>query len=152
MWDISNTIGPGPNPDPISTPPEIQGQGDPQIGGTRSCGTVIVAPSETRAGDVTRRRGEVDACTWDVPDPRFAGPDFTIINADVRDDGSVVGWGSVTTRFGVGPYALVRAADGTTTVRTFLTGAGRYRGLVYQDVQVGQGDTWTVTGWISPAE
>ena len=152
VWSIRSTIGAGPSPDPISTPPESQGQGDPQITGTRSCGNVIVAPSETRVGDITRRRGEVDACTWDVPDPRFAGPDSSVINADVSDDGSVVGCGSVTTRFGVGPYALERDADGTTTVRTFLTGAGRYKGLVYQDVQVGTGDTWTVKGWISTAE
>ena len=152
VWDISNTIGSGPSPDPISTPPEGQEQGDPQVTGTRSCGNVIVAPSETRAGDVTRHRGEVDTCTWDVADPRFAGPDVTIINADVSEDGSVVGWGSVTTRFGVGPYALERGADGTTTVRTMLSGEGRYKGFVYRDVQTGTGDTWTVTGWISPAE
>lgn len=126
------------------------------VTGTHTCATTIFDPTQVSVGDITRQRGEVLICTWAVSDPRLAGSSLEIASADVHRDGSAAGRGTLATRVGdgkwLGTYTLERAADGTSTVRTSLTGSLAYEGLVYQDVQVGTGDTWQVTGWIAEAE
>lgn len=156
VWAVSNRIEPAPNAGPTAT--ASLGPASTEVTGVRSCKRVLVRSIETPVGGVTQRRGEVDICTWTVTEPRLSGQALTMMSEDLQPDGTVEGWGTLSLRNGdaapawIGSYSLVGKLDGTTTVTTSLTGVAGYEGLLYRDVQVGNGDTWTVTGWVTPAE